>query len=429
MSFLGSHVLVVGAGKSGIAATRLLLKEGKHVTLYDDKPQSQLALLDDTLIAHKYLILACGKNAQLDINGFDAAVISPGVPFSHIVVEALKAHGIPLFNEIEVALSFLPAHKLLGITGTNGKSTTTVMMESVLKAAGIKAIACGNLGTPLCELALKPFPYEYAVLELSSYQLEALQHIKLDGAIIINITPDHLDRYQSFEHYQNAKLRIMQFLKGGSPMVVNHLLSHLIQPRTQGVNDFFNGNQFGMGDFAFLKKTPIVGAHNQENALAVAMLSLRLGIPKDAIIEGLTNFQPLPHRCEIVACKNGITFINDSKGTTVVAVQYALSMYKKPTHLLLGGIDKGENFADLAWKNFPQIQAYYVFGKSSPKIMHELASTKAQSFANLHDAFHAALKQAHEGDIILLSPGCASFDQFDNYQHRGQVFRDLVIEI
>lgn len=429
MSFSGSHIVVVGAGKSGLAATRLLLKEGKNVTLYDDKPRSQLSLLDDTLVAHKNLTLACGVGTKLDSASFDAAVISPGVPLSHVVVEALKAHGIPLFNEIEVALCFLPAHNLIGITGTNGKSTTTVMMESVLKAAGFKAIACGNLGTPLCELALKPFLYDYSVLELSSYQLEVLQHIKLDGAIIINITPDHLDRYPSFAHYQNAKLRIIQFLKKDGPLVANHMLSHLIQPRTHGANDFFSGAQFGAEDFSFLKKTPIVGAHNQENALAVAMLALRLGIHKDAIVQGLTNFRALPHRCEIVACKNGITFVNDSKGTTVVAVQYALSMYKKPTHLLLGGVDKGENFSTLSPEHFPQVQGYYVFGQSSPKIMHELGSNKAHRFANLRDAFHNALKQAQEGDIILLSPGCASFDQFDNYQHRGQVFRDLVTAI
>lgn len=426
MRFTGAHIVVMGAGKSGLAATRLLLKHGAHVMLYDDK-ESRLKLLDGELSDHEHLTLHCGPNSLLLDESIAAAVLSPGIDSLHPLVQHIIAQKIPLYNEIDLALEVLPPHTIIGITGTNGKSTTTVMMESILIAAGVKAIACGNLGTPLCELALLPFDYEMIVLELSSFQLEALQKIKLAGALIVNITPDHLDRYDSFDSYQQAKLKIASLLTQNGVLVLHESLTHhLLDLEDTLERRPFSGQQFGKGEYGFLSEAKIYGEHNKENAVGAATLALALGIHRNAIIQGLNSFNPLPHRCEVVAEKYGITFINDSKGTTVVAVEKALSMFQKPTHLLLGGIEKGEDFGALSPHNFPQVQGYYVYGQAKHKIMGELNSDRAHIFSDLTQAFQKALRNASPGDIILLSPGCASYDQFDNYQHRGECFRDLV---
>lgn len=423
MRFTGAHVVVIGAGKSGLAATRLLLKHGAYVMLYDDK-EPRLTSLDDDLAGHEHLTLHCGPNSVLLNESIAAAVLSPGIDSLHPLVQHIIDQNIPIYNEIDVALELLPPHTIIGITGTNGKSTTTVMMESILIAAGFKAIACGNLGTPLCELALLPFNYETIVLELSSFQLEALRNIKLAGALIINITPDHLDRYDSFASYQQAKLNIASLLTPNGVLVLHESLAHH-QLDLKNIRPF-SGTQFGKGDYGFLSEAKIYGEHNQENAVGAATLALALGIDRKAIIKGLNSFKPLPHRCEVVAQMHGITFINDSKGTTVVSVEKALSMLQKPTHLLLGGIEKGEDFAALSSRNFPHVKGYYVYGQSKSKIAAELNSDKVHSCMDLSEAFHTALHNAIKGDLILLSPGCASYDQFDNYQHRGECFRELV---
>lgn len=390
---ISKTVLIIGAGRSGKAAFKLLQKHGISALLFDD-------------YIKEYKILC-------DLSEVSAVVLSPGIDRSHALVKEALRLGIQVINELELAALFLPDYKMIGITGTNGKSTTTVMLESILQSAGIKAKACGNLGIPLSEIACCEEIFDHFLVELSSFQLETISKLKLDAAIILNITPDHLDRYSSVAQYRDAKLKIISLLKPEGLLVVNEQVGPVDYPCT-----YFSS----AGPFEHIRQI-ILGEHNQENAFAASLIAKFLGLSDAQIINGLKSFKPLPHRCEEIGEYRGITYINDSKGTTVVAVMKALSMIKKPIHLLLGGIDKGEDFKALNRLNFPQIKDFYVFGQSKSKITQELSLSC--SYPDLKSAVVEAEKRAMPGDVILLSPGCASYDQFDNYEHRGDTFRDI----
>jgi UDP-N-acetylmuramoylalanine--D-glutamate ligase len=416
-----SQVLVLGAGLSGIAATKFLLSRDIAVLLFDDKKKPELKLLDEALLNNGNLTVHAGLGPLVIDNSFQFVVCSPGVSPSHPLIKQARDKKLPIINEIDLAYNFLEPVQIIGITGTNGKSTTTVMLESIFKAAGFETIACGNLGMPLCHLLLSKHKYEVIVLELSSFQLELLNDLRLDGAIITNITPDHLDRYRTLTSYKNTKLRIASLLKPNASLV---LPSNLMKD----VNKYnCNKIAFDIDDYAkHFGDLEINGQHNQENAIAAAMLAKSLGIENSFINKGILSYVPLPHRCEVIANKGGVLYVNDSKGTTVVSVAKALSMWPRPTHLLLGGVDKGEDFVLLEEGNFPHIKGYYVFGQAKTKILKDLGSNKAQGFFDLHEAFLFAAKVAKAGDLILLSPGCASYDQFDNFEQRGVRFRELV---
>jgi UDP-N-acetylmuramoylalanine--D-glutamate ligase len=260
---------------------------------------------------------------------------------------------------------------------------------------------------------------EFIILELSSFQLESSSHLRLDGAIIINISPDHLDRHESLQDYESAKLKIRDFLKVDGCLVAHEDLKEKLSfdQRAQ----FFSPRQLP-SDLS----DAIKGIHNQENAIAALSLSSRFNISKLAILQGLTTYTPLPHRCEFLGRKNGVQFINDSKGTTVEAVKKALTLVNEPIHLLLGGIAKGESFSSLCRENFPHVARYYVYGRDQQKILADLSCDIAEAHSDLSHAFFAALNKAQAGQTILLSPGCASYDQFEDYQHRGNLFKSLM---
>jgi len=428
--FAKKNFLVIGAGRSGIAASRLLLDWGCKVFLYDDKDREQLRFFADADIKHeKNLITYFNEVEMPSINDVDAIILSPGIDSHHQLVKRAKDASLPVLNEIDLASIFLPADKMIGITGTNGKSTTTVMIESVLKAFGKNAIACGNLGLPLCDVIVNKNPDEidYFVVELSSFQLEVLTLLKLSRAVITNITPDHLDRYKTFSAYKEAKYRIADLLLPHGQLFAHSSLSSEISSSSDV--RFFSQNDFKKGDLSYLHALPILGLHNQENSVFAAAVGQSLGAAPEAIILGLKNFRPLPHRCEKVAIQNGITFINDSKGTTVASVKMALSMFKEnKTHLLLGGIEKGEDFSSLGQHYFPQIAGYYVYGRDASKILPKLLSPHSYPCTDLRSALKKALENACPGDIVLLSPGCASYDQFKDYQHRGEMFLKFIYD-
>lgn len=414
-----SHTLIIGAGRSGVAAAKLLIARGGRVVLFDDQPEEKLRYFRNSDLAGRPGLTTVFQRADYALEAdCSQIVLSPGVELKHHLVVAAKKTEVPVLNEIEVALSYKPDLKIIGITGTNGKSTATVMMESVLTRAGLSTRAGGNLGVPLCDL-ISGDDFHYLVLELSSFQLETLTRIKLDAAIILNITPDHLDRYSSLEEYQNAKMRIIDLLKPDSPAVLNQELNH-----SRGHH--FCADLWGNGEWAFLEEVLVKGLHNQENAMAVALTARILGISDQAIVDGLNNFSPLEFRCQLIAEKKGLSFINDSKGTTVVAVEKALSVALGPVHLLLGGQDKGESFASLA--RFSEVSGFYVYGQSQAKIFNDLADPRAQCFKDLPEAFRAAVREAKPGSTLMLSPGCASYDQFADYVERGRLFNRLVEE-
>lgn len=415
-------VLVLGAGRSGIAAARLLLKKNINVLLVDDKNEEQLRFFSSAnLKSHTRLRTHFGNLASISFDEIALMVMSPGVGNDHVLIEMAKCAGISLISEIDLALTFLSKETIIGVTGTNGKSTTTVMIESIIRAANKKVIAGGNLGLALSEIVVNhEDDLDVIVVELSSFQLENMWQKKLDAAVIVNITPDHLDRHHSFENYVDAKFKIASLLKENASFVVNANLLPLAKKRSLAPQYFDAKCQ------EIFRDVKIQGDHNLENAVAAATIAQSLGISSTAIIDGLNRAKPLPHRCELIAVKNGISFINDSKGTTVEAVKKALTMFDANTHLLLGGIEKGEDFSMLSQKYFPHVKKYYVFGKAAPTILAALNSSSAIQFCDLKTAFSDAIRNAIKGDVVLLSPGCASYDQFDDYQHRGETFRKLV---
>ena len=421
--------LIVGAGRSGIAAAKLLLHHGAHVELFDDQHEPQLSYYKNSdLVGHERLVTSFGQAPSLALANYEALILSPGVSLEHELIKQAHESGLKIMSEIDCAYNFLsnlPKLKIIGITGTNGKSTTTVMIEHILRTAKMRAFACGNLGVPLCELALKAHQeiIDYLVIELSSFQLENTHNLKLDAAVLLNITPDHLDRYDNIYKYQQAKLKILDLLKPiNNISIVNHNLQNLVTNKL-GIK-FFDHQ-----DIFLLEKITIHGTHNQENALAAFLLTQALGISSEHIFSGLNSYIPLPHRCELVGRKNNIAYINDSKGTTVVAVTKALSLSEGPVHLLLGGKAKGEDFSALRPEYFPNICGYYVFGEAEPEIIRALDTPKARPYTNLAAAFKSAQEHATAGDTILLSPGCASYDQFKDYTERGKLFRTLVENI
>jgi UDP-N-acetylmuramoylalanine--D-glutamate ligase len=431
-SFFSSpkKILIIGAARSGIAAAKFLLKKGMEITLYDDKELSQLKYFQESSLKNEPKINTFFNTRGLLQKDFEAVVLSPGISLHHpLVVEAIN-NKIPITNEIDLAYLFLPSHKMIGITGSNGKSTTTIMVESILRNQGIRAHACGNLGLPLCELAIsnKVKKNDYLVVELSSFQLESIALAKLDAAIIINITPNHLDRYKSYNDYKNAKLKIISLLKPDGFLVCNKNIKNFDK-----VNSFkvisFSTNDFHNEEFPFFKKFKVKGEHNRENALAAGLAMMHLNFTQESIIKGINSFKPLAHRCEKIAVKNGVTFINDSKATTVVSVERALSIFNRPVHLLLGGKSKGENFSSLTQKKFPNIKDYYIYGHAKEKIIKDLNLFNTESYETLKDATISAFNGAKSGDIILLSPGCASYDQFDDYEHRGKTFRKIAEQL
>jgi UDP-N-acetylmuramoylalanine--D-glutamate ligase len=417
------NCLVLGAGRSGSAAAKLLLHHGADVTLYDDKPYEKLNHISETLFKEPKLKTCFNKELSLD--NFDCAVISPGISYKHTLIEKAKNKNILLLNEIDNAYKFLRPATIIGITGTNGKSTTTTMIEHILRVAKKCVYAGGNLGMPLSEIALKAYTerIDYIVLELSSFQLEHMKNLKLDVAVILNISPDHLDRHINFSSYQNAKLKILDLLKTHAPSIINYDLYNIINKNNTNIDWIYHKN------YQEISSLNLAGDHNYENACAAYLVAKKLGIDYYIILDALSTYKNLPHRCELVAIKNNISYINDSKGTTVIAVTKALSMTKNPVHLLLGGCAKGDDFTLLQKSNFPHIKAYYVFGQDKYNILKSLNTPHAFEYTNLEQSFLAAQRNAQAGDVILLSPACASYDQFNNFNERGELFRKLVENI
>lgn len=413
-------VLVIGAARSGIAATKLLLSLNYKVILFDDNDISNLTYVN-TDLNHINLTMIFNEKSYTIDDAIKLVIASPGVPLSHSLIMNALSRSIPVINEMDLAYAYLPKSTIIGVTGTNGKSSTTVMLAKICQAQGHNAIACGNLGKPLCEVVLDNVDIDIIILEISSFQLELLSKLKLDGAIITNITPDHLDRYDSFMAYKQAKMRIMSLLKAKAPLVLPDSLAKEFSQ----LHDNNIAYEYVSMDH-IINGVNIIGLHNQENAKAAYVLARSLGIEDKVIYQGLSLFTPLPHRCETVMIKHGVIYVNDSKGTTVVSVTKALSMFKQPTHLLLGGFFKGEDFLALRQAYFPHIKGYYVFGAAQHKIIQDLQSDKALAYPKLAQAFLAAQKASKPGDVVLLSPGCASYDEFSNFVERGEKFRELV---
>jgi UDP-N-acetylmuramoylalanine--D-glutamate ligase len=377
------RALVYGLARSGQAVARRLNEQGDDVVLVDR---------------------SLGNELELDLlDGVDVLVKSPGVPGERPLVTIARERGVPVWSEIEMAWRLLPTGtKLVGVTGTNGKTTTTELLGAIFRAAGRDAAVAGNVGTPLASVRSAG----WVVCELSSFQLEDVETLACDVAVLLNLEPDHLDRHGSFEAYRDAKLRIFERARAK------------VVPRGMG----FDGIEFSADDP--LPAEPLLrGAHNRENAAAATAASRAAGIDDDAIARGLREFPGVPHRLELVAEGRGVRYVNDSKATNVAAAKRALAAYAdEPVHLILGGSLKGEDFSPLAGAIGPNVRSIHLIGEAAARLGAVVAGHDDET---LERAVAHAAAEAKPGAVVLLSPACASYDQFDDFEQRGEEFRRL----
>ena len=356
--------------------------------------------LDDPVVVDRSL----GNENDLSLlDGVDVLVKSPGVPGEAPLIVAARERGIPVWSEVELGFTLLPGARFVGVTGTNGKTTTAELLGAIFRHAGRDVAVAGNVGTPLTSVRAA----DWVVCELSSFQLEDVHDFACDVAVLLNLEPDHLDRHGSFAAYRDAKLRIFERARAK------------VVPR--GLE--LEGIEFSADDP--LPAEPLMrGAHNRENAAAATAAARAAGIADAPIGEALRTFPGVPHRLEVVADRDGVRYVNDSKATNVAAALRALAAYRdEPVHLILGGSPKGEDFAPLAAAIGPNVRSVHLIGAEAPRLA-ELIDGDLD--VTLEKAVTHATRLARPGDVVLLSPACASYDQFANFEERGETFRKLV---
>ena len=410
MAAIPDHVLVLGLARSGRAAVTALRAKGATVSAHDANADLDIAGIEGDVQ------LGAWDDALLD--GIDLVVKSPGIPTNAPPVAAALARGIPVISEIELGARLLE-NPIIGITGTNGKTTTTALLGAMFDAAGVPAEVAGNIGRPLTGLVGSTSPETWVVCELSSFQLEDVETLHCRIAVLLNLEPDHLDRHASFEDYRDAKLRIFERQTADDLAIV---------PRGFGaVPGEARRLEFDGGDE--LPAEPLIpGAHNRENAAAATAAARAAGIPEAAIAEALRTFPGVEHRIEEVATIAGVRYVNDSKATNVAAALRALASFPGARKLvILGGRGKAEPYAPLA-EAFAAGDRAYLIGEATEAIAAALedAGVPFERSGDLASAVAAAAAEAREGDVVLLSPACASYDQFRDYEERGQEFGKLV---
>lgn len=449
MELKGKKVLVVGLGKSGLAAALFLRRQGAQVTVSDMRSAEALAN-DIPALLEEGINVEAGGHGLLTFRRQDLIVVSPGVPLDTPELVQVRRFGLPIIGELELAARFLKG-KTLAITGSNGKTTTTTLVGEILKDAGIPTLVGGNIGLPVISLIDESTPDTWAVLEVSSFQLETTEQFHPVIAVILNITPDHLDRHGTFENYALAKERVFARQNENDALVLN-----ADNPRTAEAVDRSHGRVYWFsmeqpveqgawledGHIVFressvhatetilpLNAIPLKGAHNVENVLAAVCAARLAGCSPQVIRHAIENFHAVEHRLEFVATVNGVDFYNDSKATNVDATAKAIAAFPGGIHLILGGKDKGSDYTVLSQLLRARVKAVYTIGSAAQKIESHLRGVvPLRTCETLQKAVAAAGQAAHPGDIVLLAPACSSFDQFENYEHRGRVFKELVLE-
>jgi UDP-N-acetylmuramoylalanine--D-glutamate ligase len=445
----GKKVLVVGLGKSGLAAALFLRRKGAQVTVSDVRSAEALAK-DIPALLEEGIMVEAGGHGLLTFRRQDLIVVSPGVPLDTPELVQAKGFGLTIIGEVELAARFLKG-KMLAITGSNGKTTTTALAGEILKAGGLPTLVGGNIGVPVIELVDQSTEDGWSVLEVSSFQLESTEEFHPTIAVILNITPDHLDRHGTFENYARAKERIFAAMNENDSLVLNadnppaaeaakrtraktfwFSLEHTVD-RGAWLQDgsivYRGAKDSAVETIMLLKEIPLKGAHNVENVLAAVVASRLASVPADAIRNGVASFKAVEHRLEFVATVNGVDFYNDSKATNVDATAKAVAAFDSGIHLILGGKDKGSPYTVLENLLRKRVRAVYTIGSAAAKIESQLRGiVPIYSCETLEKAVNEAGAAAHPGDVVLLAPACSSFDQFENYEHRGRVFKELVGE-
>ena len=430
-AFAGKRYAVLGLARSGMAAAEALLASGAEVTAWDRREGPREPLAGRAAIADPLAI---------DLTGFDGVVLSPGVPLNtHPIAEKAHAAGVPLIGDVELfaqARPSLPPHKVVGVTGTNGKTTTTALIHHILETAGIPTAMGGNIGLPI--LGQEPLPEGGVyVLELSSYQLDLTFSLGCEAAALTNITPDHLDRYDGFSAYAASKARLVsmqdewQFAVFGCNDSTTDEICRAEQarrPQGRAVCADYGGWMDHQQEWLSLQ-----GPHNLQNGAVAAAIAMELGLSRERVLAGLASFRGLAHRMERLGEHGGVLFVNDSKATNPDSTAPALAAWppnpNKRVHWICGGLPKTDDL-DACAPNFGNIAAAYTIGEAGPRFAEILEpAMHVERCEMLCEAVKRAITAARPGDVVLFSPACASFDQFRDYEQRGDCFRKLVAEL
>jgi len=443
----GKKVLVIGLARTGLATSLFCARHGAIVTATDTRSESELAEAAAKLRAEG-ISPQLGGYAETILDGQELIIPSPGVPANSDILKAARARNISVWSEIELADRFLHG-RLIGITGSNGKTTTTSLIEYILRNSGFSTLLAGNIGTPLIGVVEQTNDQTITVAELSSFQLEWIETFRPNISVFLNLTPDHLDRHGSMEVYGAAKARIFEKQTPSDFAVLNadDPASTPYAPTTPKVFWFSRKQRVAQGAFLrgeeivfrhhgeeemILKQSeiPLPGAHNLENFLAAVTASRLAGGRPHEIQKAIRSFKGVEHRLEFVAELNGVRYYNDSKATNVDATLKALDAFPGRILIILGGKDKGSDYTVLQTPLREKAILAMLIGAAAQKIESQIAGSVAIERADtLQRAVEIASRTAHPGDIVLLAPACASFDQFENYEHRGRVFKQLVHEL
>jgi UDP-N-acetylmuramoylalanine--D-glutamate ligase len=441
----GGEIAVVGLGKSGVAATLLLRRLGLSVYASDIGSGGGFEDWARTLR---------DSGASVDLGGHDlerirraaAVVVAPGVPPSVPVLEAARQAGLEIYAEVDIGFLALRGTRCVAITGTNGKTTTTALIAHLLSSAGLRAEAAGNIGRPLCDVALSPNPPAWLALELSSFQLHDAPHIKPAVGVLTNLAPNHLDRYSSLEEYYGDKALLFRNADTGSVWVTNDD-DPAVQEMTRGAagrqvrfstehraDAWYDRerNRLMLGTSEVLPRNtlPLLGDHNVANALAATLVASEVGAPLHRIAAGLQSFRAIPHRVEPIREVDGVLWVNDSKSTNITSTEVAIAALDRPFVLLLGGRHKGEPYTRLIGRLQDRCRAIVAYGEAGPQIVQDLAAKlKVVSAGSFDQVIATARKLARPGDAVLLSPACSSYDMFRNYEERGDRFRAAVQDL
>jgi UDP-N-acetylmuramoylalanine--D-glutamate ligase len=433
MKLEGAKVVVVGMARSGVAAVELLIGKGARVTAVDAEP-----VKDERLIEWGIEVRGQVRASFADA---DLIVLSPGVPPDTQVIGMFRRQGVPVIGDLELASWFLQG-ETIGITGSNGKTTTTAMTGHILKSSGIAAQIGGNIGTPPCSLVATSRPGQWNVLELSSFQLETIDTFRVNIGVVLNITPDHLDRHYSLERYAAAKARIFENQQSGDFAVLNADDPLVCGAGLLRTKDYWFSSTHAVspgaylsGDRLLLDGEPLMetrevllrGAHNLENTMAAAISADICGANHAQIRDAVMTFPGVEHRLEFVREVGGVAWYNDSKATNVDATLKAIAAFPGGLWIILGGKDKGGDYTPLAAPLKEKGHAALLIGTAAEKIASQLRdSTPLILCGTLEAAVREAHARAAGGDTVLLAPACASFDQFQNFEHRGREFKRLV---
>ena len=447
MELKNKRVLVVGLGKSGKSAALFLRDRGARVTVSDSRSAEALAGEIPALL-DAGIMVETGGHGLLTFRRQDLIVVSPGVPCDTPELKQVRAFGLPIIGELELASRFLQG-QIVAITGSNGKTTTTALLGKIFADAGGPTLVGGNIGTPVIDLIAQSTPQTISVLEVSSFQLETVVEFRPHIAVVLNITQDHLDRHGTFENYAAMKARITAQQTAEDFFVLNaeDKPTQMLAARTKAQVFWFSGRRaikqgaFVHGEsIVFLPREgarpepvmpvaeiPLKGAHNVENVLAAVCAARLGGVAAESIRASVAGFKAVEHRLEFVATVRGVAFFNDSKATNVDATRKALEAFPGGVHLILGGKDKNSDYTELADLLRARVKTVYTIGSAAEKIERHLAGVvKIVSAGTLDAAVRQAAQLAVAGDVVLLAPACASFDQFTSYEHRGRVFKELV---